>query len=166
MRRTILIPTDFTIESLNVLKNVLNKKDEEVVYDIIFLHGLHLSGSITDFLFFSKAKRIESLTNREFEDACLIIKNKYSKKINSMRKDIFTGFTQSAFNNYIEANKVDQAYVCSNYELNLEKKQSFDLLPFIKKSDLTINEVELNFDSGLPEKGKLAQIFYNSASAQ
>lgn len=160
MKKTILFPTDFTIESLNLVKSVLSRLNESCKYDIILLHGLHASDSITDLLFFSKSRVIGSLTSPEFEDACGIIKNKFSSHINSMRKDIFNGVTQASFDNYAEANKIEAAFVPAKYSPVLGKK-SFDIIPFIKRSSVQINEVEWNVSATMPEKGKLAEVFFN-----
>jgi hypothetical protein len=161
MRKTILIPTDFKVESLGVLKDKLEKTERNgnVKFDIILLHGTYLNESMTDYYFFSKTKLIESLSNQDFEDACMIIKNKYASSINSFRKDVFAGFTQTAFDNYVEANRINQALLCANYEFDLFHKKSFDLLPFIRKSKLMVDEVELNLENVFPENGKLNQMY-------
>lgn len=165
MKKTILVPTDFSIESLHVVKSLLSKAHEDEVFDIILLNGVHLSDSITELLFFSRTSLIQSMSNRHFDEACMVIKNKFSSQINSMRKDIFTGTTQAAFNNYVEANKIDMAYISTNYELQMTSKKSFDVLPYIKKSALLIDQVDWKLDTKIPEKGKLAAIFANSMSS-
>jgi len=161
MKKTVLIPTDYTIESLNVLKALLEREAGSHTYDIILLQGIHLSDSISELLFFSRNKVTESLTNQEFESACDVIRNKYASQIHSIRKDIYTGFTQAAFNNYAEANNISEAYIPSSYTL-LQNKKSFDLLPYIRKSKLEITEVSWNADVKMPEKGKLAELFFNN----
>lgn len=165
MSKTILFPTDFTVESLQLLKAFFSTADKDLSYNIILLHGLNSGDSITELLFFSKNKQIESLSDKSFNDACDIIINKYASHINSFRKDIFTGFTQNAFNNYIEANNIDEAYIPANYKLNITNKKSFDILPYIRKSNLQIEEVAWKKKEIMPEKGKLAEVFYNSSSA-
>ncbi len=165
MKKTVLIPTDFTIESLNAVKTFLNQADDRFQYNIILLHGVDFTDSITEALFFTKSKFIASVEEKDFPEACNIIKNKFSSQINSIRKDVFTGFNQSAFNNYIEANKVNEAFVPVNYNLQMVDRKSFDLLPFIKNSTLTVSEIEWDADEMMPEKGKLAEIFFNRAPA-
>lgn len=165
MKKIILVPTDFTIESLHVVKSLLSKAREDDVYDIILLHGVRLTDSITELLFFSKATVLESLSNCEFDEACLVIKNKFASQINSIRKDIFIGSTQAAFNSYVEANRVDKVYISTGYELQLSSRKSFDILPYIRKSGLMIDQVDWKVESRMPEKGKLAAIFANSMSA-
>ncbi|WP_291113798.1 hypothetical protein [Flavobacterium sp. UBA6135] len=161
MKKTILLQTDFTIESLNVLKTALAQSNHDDVFDIILLHGVHLSDSIRDLLFFSKQKIINQLVSEEFEQACFVIKNKYASKINSIRKDIFTGFTQSAFNSYTDANQIDAIYLPANFQWNFNKQKSFDLIPFMNKSKLPIQQIGWQTATNIPEKGKVAELFFN-----
>lgn len=161
MKKTILLQTDFTIESLNVLKTALAQSNQDDNFDIILLHGVHLSDSIRDLLFFSKQKIINQLVSEEFEQACFVIRNKYASKINSIRKDIFTGFTQSAFNSYTDANQIDVIYLPANFQWNFNKQKSFDLIPFINKSKLPIEQIGWQTATNIPEKGKVAELFFN-----
>ncbi|MDP2160742.1 MAG: hypothetical protein Q8K02_09685 [Flavobacterium sp.] len=161
MKKTILLQTDFTIESLNVLKTALAQSNPDDNFDIILLHGVHLSDSIRDLLFFSKQKILNQLVSEEFEQACFVIRNKYASKINAIRKDIFTGFTQSAFNSYTEANQIDAIYLPANFQWNFNKQKSFDLIPFINKSKLKIEQIGWQTATNIPEKGKVAELFFN-----
>ncbi len=161
MRKKILIPTDFSIASLNVVKSFLSKAASNCKYDIILLHGVHMSDSITDLLFFSKRNLIDSLSSAEFDEACSVIKNKFASQINSIRKDIFTGVNQAAFENYVEAHQIDEAYIPAHYEMNFSSSKSFDVIPFIKKSAVKTDAIDWNIDTAIPEKGKLAEVFLN-----
>lgn len=160
MRKTILFPTDFSIQSLNIVKSVLNNGNDNTRYDIILLHGMDAGDSITDLLFVSRSRWIQSLTNPAFEDACDIIRNKFESKIRSMRKDVFTGFGQSAFNSYLEANRVDEAYLPVNSAMELSGRRSFDILPLLHKSGLPVKEVALQETTPMHEKGRLAEVFH------
>ena len=166
MKKTILIPTDFTIESLNLLKHLLSRKEGNCKYDIILSHGIYLTDSIPGLLFFSKDKLIASLTNPLFEEACAILRNKYASQISSIRKDVFTGFNQAAFNNYIAANKIDEAYIPVNYVLSRVNKKSVDLLPFIRKSALVVNKTTWESGTDLTEQGELSALFFNRLSTE
>lgn len=165
MRKTILIPTDFTVQSLNVVKSALNKSNPEYRLDIVFVHGIYLSSSITDLLFFSKKEVLAELSNPDFEEACAVIRNKFHLQINSIRKELFVGFNQAAFNNLLEANRIEEAYISANHQMNFGNKKSFDITPFIMKSNIMINQVEWKVDNSLPEKGNLAEIFVNSMAS-
>lgn len=158
MRKTILIPTDFTVQSLNSLKSVLSNHSTHELYDIILLHGLSLDDSIRDLLFYSKYQHIDKLTNPEFEEACEVIKNKYDSQISSLRVDLFTGFTTSAFDNYLEGNRVVEIYLSDN-KLALSNKNSFDLSQFIEKCNVKVVKIDSTPSLSVPEKGKVAEVF-------
>lgn len=162
MRKTILIQTDFTVQSLTVLKTVLNSNPSDTIYDIILLHGVISSDSIRDLLFYSKTKHIQSLSNPEFEEAFEIIRNKFDSMINSFRIDLFSGSNQTSFNNYIEANRVVEI-ITSNEKLQLANS-SFDLKRYISKSLVSVSTLDNASKSAMPEKGKLAEVFFNRVS--
>jgi hypothetical protein len=161
MRKTILIPTDFTVQSLTILKTVLT--NSELQYDIILLHGVGSPDSIRDLLFYSKAAHIESLSNAEFEEAFEIIRNKFHSKINSCRIDLFSGINQTAFNNYLEANRIVEI-ITSDDRQKLTSSKSFDLNRFINKSPITVSKIDAVQKSIIPEQGKLAEVFFNRVS--
>ncbi|MFN3752723.1 hypothetical protein [Flavobacterium sp.] len=163
MRKTILIPTDFTVNSLNVLKSILVNNQGKQTFDIILVHGISLSDSIRDLLFYSKTKQIESLTNPEFEEACEVIKNKFDSQISSLRIDLFTGYNLSAFENYLEGNKVAQIFTSENKSV-LSNKNSFDLSRFIDKCSVQVTKIDSGFNTIIPEKGKITEVFMNQVS--
>ncbi|MBN8640809.1 MAG: hypothetical protein J0L86_03270 [Flavobacteriales bacterium] len=163
MRTTILIPTDFTVQSLNVLKSILVNNTTQQTYDVVLVHGVYLNDSIRDLLFYSKSQQIESLTNIEFEEACEVIKNKFDSQINSLRVDLFSGHNLSAFNNYLEGNKVQHIFI-SEQKPSFVNKRSFDLVPFIEKCDVEVTKVDSGLYSSIPEKGKIAEVFINQVS--
>lgn len=140
MKRTILIPTDFSIESLIPVKQVAllsNYNDIEIVFMFCDL----LPGSITDLLFYTPAKVIGQYSNKEFEEACSIIMNKYASKISNMRTEIFHGTSDAAFENFVSGNKIDEIIFPKNYVLK-EHRNGFNPLPYIKNSYLPCREVE------------------------
>lgn len=163
MRTTILIPTDFTVQSLNVLKSILANNTAQQKYDVILAHGVYLNDSIRDLLLYSKSQQIDSLTNVEFEEACEVIKNKFDSQINSLRVDLFSGHNQSAFNNYLEGNKVQHIFL-SEQKPNFSSKRSFNLVPFIEKCSVEVTKIDSGLQPSIPEKGKIAEVFINQVS--
>lgn len=158
MRKTILIPTDFSIESLRLLRAAVQSADGDGIH-VVFLHCTYQQDSIMSLLFFSKDSLIDSLTNEDYKDACRIIRNKYSSVIHSIRTEIFTGTTQAAFQNFLDGNKIDQSFIPKNYSLQLTNKNSFDSLPLIRKSKLPLTEVSWQQLESVPEKNQLAELF-------
>ena len=132
MNKTVLVPTDFTIRSLNLLKSVLNRHQGEKI-NIILCHGFEFGSSVTDLLFYSKKRILSALKTDEFEKALQVIRNKYDSGIESLRTEAFFGSTHSAFANFIEGNKVDEAYSYVGYKPKFSHHASFDVAPYVLK---------------------------------
>lgn len=141
--RKILIPTDFTVWSLNILKEALAAQKEERI-DILLVHGAYLSTSITDLLFFNKHKFLDSLQSNDFRDALKVLENKFDSNINSLEIDLFSGYNNSAFKDFFESRGVTEAFVPSNYVLVKAHKKSFDLLPCITKMIPTVKKISMD----------------------
>jgi hypothetical protein len=163
MRKTILIPTDFKVNSLNVLKSILLNNETQQTYNVILLHGVSTNDSIRDLLFYSKAQQIDALSTIEFDEACEVLKNKFDSQINTLRIDLFSGSTTSAFNNYLEGNKVDHIFI-SEQKPSFSNKKSFDLTPFIEKCSVEVTKIDSGTNPSIPEKGKIAEVFMNQVS--
>lgn len=162
MIKTILIATDFSLESMEVLKKVLKNKSEqndENQYNILFVSGYDIGDSIRDLLFTTKSSIFGKIRPQEFCDAYSIIKNKYPTLINKITCDIFTGSFQRTFNSYVEAAAIDEAYFASAKSRNLNKGQ-FDIVPYLKKcKHLNAIEILTKSPEYVPEKGRLAEVF-------
>ncbi|WP_415324660.1 hypothetical protein [Chryseobacterium sp. MMS23-Vi53] len=161
MTKTILIATDYSLESLNILKKVLKEKDaseDQNQYNILLVSGYDTGDSIRDLLFNTKSTIFNKLRPQEFCDAFGIIKNKYPHLINKIVCDIFTGSFQRTFNNYVKAENIEEAYYSPS--IKSKGKGKFDLIPYIKKcKDLESHEIKVEIQESLPEKGRLAEIF-------
>lgn len=158
MTRNILLPTDFSIESLRLLKESLRLTETGTV-NIIMFHCLHLSDSIVDLLFQSRKNIIESLLTPDFEDGCKILKNKYNDRINSIGIELFFGGTQNAFTNFLDANNIDEVYILKPFAFTKPHSRSFSPERLIRKSKVSITEVAWTAPKNVPEKNKLAEIF-------
>jgi hypothetical protein len=158
MEKTILIPTDFSIESLSLFKKRMQATDT-ARYTVIFFHCIHRSDSIMELLFYSESKLVQSLVTKDFMEACTILKNKYGSSIISDRIAIFTGTTQSAFQNFLEGNRVDEILAPKEYAFKKTSKQSFDPMPFIRNSGFTITEFSWKQYENTPGKNQLAELF-------
>ncbi|MEA1785685.1 hypothetical protein U1E44_06260 [Arenibacter sp. GZD96] len=156
--KKILVPTDFTVESLSILKKALENNPNEKL-DILLVHGVSFSNAITDLLFFRRHQYIASLENNEFCEANDILKNKFASNINSLVSDVFIGYNLNAFKNYVEGNKIEEAYIPANYNLKKANKDSQDILPYIKKAIPLVHEVNLEETNGVYVGGSLANIF-------
>lgn len=147
--KKVIVPTDFSVKSLSVIKEIMDSSTENEVFEIILLHGIHPPTSITDLLFMQPAKYVRQMETPEFKQASEVIKSKYQSRIRAMYIDLITSEHRSYFRTYTEKNKVSEIYIPVGVNLNFSGKHSFDIIPLLRKSKLTITEVQLgaeNFD--------------------
>ena len=162
MIKTILIATDYSLESLNILKKVLKEKNaqnEDIKYNILLVSGYDMGDSIRDLLFTTKGTVFNKIRSKEFCDAYGIIRNKYPHLVNKIVCDVFTGSFQRAFNNYLVAENIEEAYFASTLK-EKNTKGKFDLTPYIKKAKgINVQEIEIDAPQFMPERGRLAEVF-------
>lgn len=162
MSTTILIATDFSLESLNVMKKVLREKNAShsgEQYKILLVSGYDAGDSIRDLLFNTKSKIFNKIRSAEFCEALSIIKNKYPDLVSKITCDIFTGSFQRTFDQYLKAVNADEAYYSESLkEVNLSGK--FDIVPYLRKTKvLEAREIKVITPDFMPEKGKIAEVF-------
>ena len=162
MIKTILIATDYSLESLNILKKVLKEKnatEENTQYNILLVSGYDMGDSIRDLLFNTKGTVFNKIRSKEFCDAYGIIKNKYPHLVNKIVCDVFTGSFQRAFNNYLTAENIEEAYYTNTLK-DKNTKGKFDLTPYLKKAkDIKVQEILVGVPEFMPERGRLAEVF-------
>ncbi len=157
--KTILIPTDFTIESLNTVKGAFQQNHEDEKLNLILVYSAFLSDSITDRLFFSKENYLTSLQSEKFREACQILLNTYTSRVHSFRIELFSGFRQQAFVNFLEANAVDEVFVPATYALKLTTPRSFDSLRYFQKCSLPLTSIHWHESQYLPEKDRVGELY-------
>ncbi|MFA6151789.1 MAG: hypothetical protein WC716_10750 [Chitinophagaceae bacterium] len=133
MQETILIQTDFRVESLILIKSAIQNNPGRKL-NIVLVHGVELTDSITELLFFSKHKLLKKVMKEDFETGINEIRQDFAGNINSLRIELFTGYNQSAFNNFLEANKISQIFLANDYAFKSDYKNSKDLALFISRS--------------------------------
>lgn len=158
MLKTILVPTDFSVKSLNIIKKVVATLSPEQRIKIILGHGFIQDMGITDLLFFRKHKTVQNLTSDVFNAACKILMNKYEDVIEDIQVELFTGHNQGAFELYLEGNKVDELYLVQNYPYQYGKS-SFDIIPFIKKSSKPLQSIVWEQDTLMNHQESIASLF-------
>jgi len=158
MKRTILIPTDFTIESLKPFKEAIKSLEIGSV-NVVFLHCVHLSDSIVELLFLSKKELTDSLLNADFLEACKVLQQRYAARVNSTRIELFMGGTQHGFDDFLAGNRIEEIYMLKDYVYKLASKRSFSPEPYLKKCKVPLVEVIWEPSAKVPEKNTLAEIF-------
>lgn len=136
MGTKIVIPSDLKLSSIEHLRSVLQFQSESNL-QVVLLHGIYLSNSITDLLFFDKTDLKLEIAGREFMKELRALENELGNKVKSIQVDFFSGFTQSSFNNYLSAIKADKAVIPNDFPFDWSYKKSMDILPYFMKCTIS-----------------------------
>lgn len=137
--KTILIPIDFRVASLNTLRWALEQLEEPRV-NVVLLYCKHLDDSITELLFYSPRRIINDLLTDNFKDAIRILSNHFGPKVSKINIELFHGGVQSVFDTLLDTLGVDAIYVATLYRLHCPKR-AFDPLPYIRESTIPCHEI-------------------------
>jgi hypothetical protein len=139
MIKTLLIPTDFKIESLNTLKLALQNEQQEC--QIILIGGYFLKDSITELLFYDADRTIKELVSSEFDEALSIIKNRFENIITKFTIKLTHIYSAAAMKEWINSEGVTHICIPKSYKLK-NPKRGFDPSPLLKKTGLPVREVD------------------------
>jgi hypothetical protein len=123
--KTVLVPTDFKLESIKIIDALVQYQKNETL-NIIFVHAFKLSDSITDMLMLSRRSRDYENVSDEFYQQINQAKAKYPSQINAIGIEYFYGSTVAAFKNFIEAFDVERIAYLKEYNFTPINKYSVD----------------------------------------
>ena len=104
--KTLLIPTDFTYQSLQSIPVIAQQYYPQKL-DIILVHMLKITDSISELLMLSRRSAELRHIPDNFYVRCRELEKDYSHLINRVHIDIFYGSTIAVFNNYMDAHQLD-----------------------------------------------------------
>lgn len=136
----ILIPTDFTIKSLQAVQAAAEHFNDDKLKITLF-HLLDLPLGIGDLLFRINSQRNSKIIGQEFKDACQIIQNKYQSTIESINPVFGQGNTAAYVGNVLDGLKVDLIFLQQNMQLALPDKRSINVVPLLYKTRYKIIEI-------------------------
>jgi len=139
--KTVIIPANFSNESLNVAETFVRNTKEET--HIIFTHLFHVPDDIQDLLFSNYRKREYDLVPEEFWRECKILKDLYSDRLMTIKIEFFYGNKLAAFKNFLEFHEVDVIAYSESMGVPKLGKSSMDAVPVIKKSGLPLVNTDM-----------------------
>jgi hypothetical protein len=140
--KRVLIPTDFTLESLQLIEYaILNFPKTKL--DIILVTGFRLPDTRWGLNNFSAGREINKLTSESYVKAKNVFFREHSDAIQSLGIELFTGHNSFAFKNFSEQLDVKDAVVPQGNFLNFDHPQCFDPTRFIKKNIGNVIEIPL-----------------------
>lgn len=155
--KTILVPIDFSVESLNTLKLALEHSGDDLVQAVL-IYPKYLNDSITDLLFYDPYSTIESLNNEAFREGLEIVKNRYEKRLTSVIIRLYHGIGKNHLKVFVESHKIDEIYIPKTYLLK-QSKGSIDIVPTIRKSSFSVFEMDWKSDAGQNEQEYINPLF-------
>lgn len=134
--RHILIPTDFTVQSLQVVHAAVAKFGDEKIR-ITLLHMVRQPNDIASMLFASIRNKVRAeqmnMVSEDFKETCEMLKNSYKSKLESIQIKFAVGDTAAFLRNYLEGANVDCIVYSDDAKLSLPSKDSVAMMPLINK---------------------------------
>jgi hypothetical protein len=131
--KNILIPTDFSIRSLDLVKAAVYAGINEPM-NILLVNFFKMSDNIQELMMLSRRMKEYEHISDEFREMCAQLEDRYPARINSIRVECFYGSTIAVFKNYLHANAISMIIYDEHFRFTKVNKSSIDPLNIIKKS--------------------------------
>lgn len=159
--KRILIPTDFSIDSLNAVHAAVDAHKGNKI-SIVLLHLVDVDHDISSVLLRMMRRNYDLLITRDFEDTCQILQNRYRSSIQNIRIEFGFSGSKGWLNNFIEGARIDQIIACSDIQLRLPSRDSVAMMPLLRKAKIPLlmteaaaakKNADLTLLNMMPEKG-------------
>jgi len=138
--KTVIIPSDFSVESVQVAETIVRNASEDV--NILFIHLFHVADDIQDLLFSNYRKKEYEFVSPEFRHECEMLKDVYALNLKSIKIEFFYGNKLAVFKNFLDYNKADYIAYSKSYGMPKLSKSSIDALPVILKCGLPLLDAD------------------------
>ena len=133
---TIMIPTDFTATSLQIIEEtILYFKPDSV--NIILFHAFEMPASMQEVIGDERKPHLRVM-NEPFRKACKRIKDKYGPYVVNITYRHLYGSTISVFKHYLQFNKIDSIVFPDGYHFQQIHERSVDPERLIKGSNYPV----------------------------
>lgn len=144
--KTIVIPTDFTLDSLAVAYATL-MKGKELNINIILLHILNVPYSMPEILYMTLRNGHHKMITKEFLEGCEIMQNRFKSRLHSLDIKFSLGDTKAYVKNLLEAEGADEIHFSETIKLTKPSRKSIDMIPLLKSVGLPINNIKIDKDN-------------------
>ncbi len=129
--RNILVPTDFTPASFDLVENTIQTMGEQVL-NIMLFHAFQMPFFTGD-LIRNQRKPYHDLLTDAFRNNCKQIKQQFPKQVNTITFRHLYGNTPAVFRNFVDANDIDLIVYPDQYEFIKVHPDSVDPERMFKK---------------------------------
>lgn len=135
--RNVLIPTDFSIASLQLVERTVAVLDDQTA-NIILFHAFDMTSNAPDKLGNGTRVPYAHLLTDEFRNACKRIKTANPKVIQNIHVRHLYGTTVPVFRNFIDANDIDMIICPDHFVFKPVTQQSVNPVKLFKKSGIPV----------------------------
>ncbi|WP_437921962.1 hypothetical protein [Sphingobacterium sp. LRF_L2] len=129
----ILVPTDFTVKSLRIVLDFLEKDDNNKV-EIVLACGYDIGDSITGLLGFTKDDHLSKLESDDFIKGCEMIKASFKTKVVEMYADLVISKNTRYLQNFFKGNRITHVVLPEDYRFHASVRACFDITMLLKKN--------------------------------
>lgn len=133
----ILIPTDFTLESLSWIRSAIRLSGSSA-NNIILFHAFSIPQSPFDLLATEEPTLPQGLLTEKFRQACKNIKEESNGKVGKIVLRIMRGDGAPLFRNFLDANDIDLIYFPEDVPLRRCHPNSVDPAPLLNSCKLPV----------------------------
>lgn len=135
--RNILIPTDFSEASLQLVERTIDVLDDQQV-SITLFHAFDMQNYAPDVLGSPRRVPYAHLLTDEFRNACKRIKDRNSKLVKGIFFKHMFGNTASVFRNFLDANDIDMIVAPDDFRWSPVSATSIDPTSLFAKSGIPV----------------------------
>lgn len=140
--KKILIPTDFTTSSLQLIEYAILNYPEEAL-EIVLVHGYKVSEQRNTLRNFSSSKVVYQMADAFFENEIDNFLVEHKDSIAGIRYELYTGSTVADFKKFLEQQQIAAAILPNSCFLSLPSSKSFSMHSLIKQYVGHICEINL-----------------------
>lgn len=145
MPKRILIPTDFTVNTLRLVQEAVLKTDNPLVEVILFYCSL-MPSSVTELRYFSPQSLQYQLSSPPFEQRSESLIKQFSGKLKSIKTEVVLGNSKRHLRNFLEAEDIHLIGLPISYRLQFSHPLAIDPLKLLSTSSVSTMALYWNGD--------------------
>lgn len=130
MIQRVLIPTDFTVNSLRIVLEYLENSGDQKV-ELVLTCGYNLGESISFLLGFTLDDHLAEMQNEDFLKGCEMIKSRFKDKVVEMYADFMISKSKRYIRNYLKGGQFARIVLPDTFEFTF-KENCFDVVELLK----------------------------------
>ncbi|GAB2774502.1 hypothetical protein GCM10027275_16930 [Rhabdobacter roseus] len=138
--KTIIIPADFTTNSLSIAEAAVRSSDEKC--RLVFIHMFRLPSDIQDLLFSTYRKKESELIGADFREGCQELKAMFEYRVHDIQMEFIYGNTLSLLKSHLDAYQTSQIAYSEELGVQALSKTSVDIPSILHKTGYELLNVD------------------------